>query len=93
VVIGFFVVAVKNRFVGNKEEKMKMSELQQKDYDLITDFWKFLRDFGDITTNTKDDSRWSDFMDRYEDLRHKYPEQKNNIRELIFYIQDRYIYL
>lgn len=34
-----------------------MSDIQQKDYDLITDFWKFLRDFGDITTNTKDDSR------------------------------------
>lgn len=68
---------------------MGNNDIKQADYELISDFWKFLRDFGDITTNAKDDSRWSDFMDRYDELRHKYPEQKNNIRELIYYIQNR----
>ena len=39
-----------------------MTDLQKKDYDMITDFWHLLKKYGDLTVNESDESRWTDLI-------------------------------
>lgn len=66
-----------------------MLEQQKIDHEMIVDFWKVLKEYGDITTDDQDEERWSSMMDATEALRHKYPEARKLFLELEFFLNDR----
>lgn len=39
-----------------------MTVQQQHDHEMITNIWHLLRDYGDLTVNESDESRWTDLI-------------------------------
>ena len=70
-----------------------MTDQQQADYDLISDLWHLLREYGDLTNDGTFESvnRWTEFLDKSSALKQKYPEARKILIEIEFMLNDRAI--
>ena len=62
---------------------------KKRDFDLMQDIWHLIKEFGNLTNGPQDEQRWSDMMDRSEELIHKYPEARGLFKEVRFMINER----
>ena len=63
---------------------------KDKDYELISGIWHILRDFGDITNDLKDETRWHELVwNVAEDVRQRFPEAKGLVKEILFMLNER----
>ena len=53
-----------------------MTDQQQADYDLISDLWHLLREYGDLTNDHMQLDRWEEYTNKSEELRKRHPEAR-----------------
>lgn len=66
-----------------------MSEQQKKDHEFVIDFWKLLKEFGNLTNDPQDQSRWHEFVERSNEIRKKYPEERRLFIDLDIMLNNR----
>lgn len=64
-------------------------DYQKHDYELMTAIWKLFREYGYITNSDADSDRWSELLDKVEELNHKYPTARGLTREILFMLNER----
>ena len=62
---------------------------KQADHDLITAMWHLLRDYGDITTESKDDARWQQVIDAVNEQAGKDDMSRYLMNKLLGAMEDR----
>jgi hypothetical protein len=59
------------------------------DRKLITDIWYLLRDYGDLTNAPTQEGRWSEYVDKSNEIRRRYPEARRLFIDLDIMLERR----
>ena len=67
--------------------EVMITEQQTKDYEIITNVWRLLRDYGDITIDQ--DDRWEALVHNAADMGRQMPEAHRIINAVLHELQER----
>lgn len=66
-----------------------MTDQQQIDYDLISDLWHLLREYGDLTNAPDEADRWHEYVEKSNEIRRKYPDARRLFIDLDIMLNNR----